>query len=587
MSRRGRSWAPGLAVLTGYDRTWLRGDLLAGATVAAYLVPQVMAYAEIAGLPAVVGLWAAIPSMLVYAVIGGSPQLSIGPESTTALLTAAGVGALVAGAGADRYAEVAALLAIAVGVVCLVGWIARLGFLSNLLSHPVLVGYLAGIAVLMMVSQLGNLTGLQLSGDTIWQEVASLAGQWQAVHLPTLALSAVVLALLFGFHRLLPTWPGPLVAMLIAASVIWLGVPGTESIAVVGAVPSGLPAPRLPMLGDLSLLALLPAALGIAVVGYSDNILTGRAFAIRNDQRIEPTQELLALGAANVATGLFQGFPVSSSGSRTALGDSVGSRTQLHSLVAVAVVVATLFLLGPLLAAFPVPALGAVIVYAALRLVDVAELRRIARFRTSELVLALATTLAVLATGVLVGVGIAIALSLLDLIRRISRPHDGVLGYVPGLAGMHDVQDYPEASVVSGLLVYRYDSPLFFANAEDFRARALAAVDDATPPVHWFLLNAEANIEVDLTAVDALEEVRATLAGRGIEFALARVKFEVHQQLEAAGFVERLGRDRVFATLPTGVEAYQRWHRDTYAADPATHPAPGHPDGLDGTRPED
>jgi len=573
-------------VLADYDRTWLRGDLLAGVTVAAYLVPQVMAYAEIAGLPAVVGLWAVIPAMLVYAVVGGSRQLSIGPESTTALMTAAGVGALVSAAGTDRYAEVAALLALAVGAVCLLAWVARLGFLANLLSHPVLIGYMAGIAVLMIVSQLGKVTGLEVSGDTVWQEVWSLLSQLGAVDVPTLVMASAVLAALFAFRHFLPTWPGPLLAILLASAAVWLGVPGTEGIAVVGAIPSGLPAPRLPGLGDLSVLALLPAALGIAVVGYTDNVLTGRAFAIKRDERIEPTHELLALGAANIATGLFQGFPISSSGSRTALGDSVGSRTQLHSLVAVVLVVGTLFFLGPLLAAFPVAALGAVIVYAAIRLIDVAELRRIARFRTSELVLALATTVAVLATGVLAGVGIAVALSLLDLIRRISRPHDGVLGYIPGLAGMHDVDDYPQATVVAGLLVYRYDSPLFFANAEDFRSRALAAVGEATAPVRWFVLNAEAIVEVDLTAVDALEALRQALEARGVCFGLARVKHEVREELEAAGFIERVGAERVFATLPTAVEGYLQWCRETLGDEPPRLPAPGAAGEAPGTRPE-
>ncbi len=567
-----RRWAPGLAALTGYDRKWLRGDLVAGVTVTAYLVPQVMAYAEIAGLPAVTGLWAILAPLLVYAVLGGSRQLSIGPESTTALMTAAGVGALVATAGAERYAEVAALLAIAVGLVCLAAWLARLGFLANLFSHPVLIGYMAGIAVLMIVSQLGKLTGLRISGDTLWDEVASLAGQVSAIHVPTLVLATICVAAMFAFRRLRPTWPGPLIVIVLAALAVWLGFPGSERVGTVGAIPTGLPGFAVPQLGDLSVLALLPAAVGIAVVGYTDNVLTGRAFALKRGERIGPTQELLALGVANVATGLFHGFPVSSSGSRTAVADSVGGRTQLHSLVSMALVVATLFLLGPLLEAFPTPALGAVIVYAAVRLVDLAELRRIARFRTSELVLALVTTAAVLATGVLAGIGIAIGLSLLDLIRRISRPHDGVLGYVPGLAGMHDVDDHAGAQLLQGLVVYRYDSPLFFANAENFRSRALAAVAEVPQPVHWFVLNAEANIEVDLTAVDALDELREALAERGITLVLARVKHEIRQQLADAGFIARVGEDLVFPTLPTAVAGYVEWYRASHGTEPPVLP---------------
>ncbi|HRA74793.1 MAG TPA: SulP family inorganic anion transporter [Propionicimonas sp.] len=564
-----RRWAPGLAVLRSYERGWLRGDLVAGITVAAYLVPQVMAYAEIVGLPAVTGLWATLAPLAVYALLGSSRQLSMGPESTTALMTAAGIAALVGEVGVSRRAEVAALLALAVGLVCLVGFLARLGFLANLLSSPVLTGYMAGIAILMIVSQYSKLTGLEISGNTPWQETVSLVSQFGAVHLPTLGLGLAVVALLFTLRRWAPGWPGPLLVMLVAAAVVWATGLGAEGIALIGTVPRDLPVLALPDPSGIDLLQLVPAALGIAVVGYSDVILTGRSFAARHSQRIDATQELLAMGAANLANGLLPGFPVSSSASRTVIGDSAGSRTQLHSLVAAAAVLGSIYLFAPVLAAFPVAALGGVVVYAAVRLINVPELRRIARFRRSELVLALVTFVAVLGTGLLTGVGIAVGLSLLDLIRRIVHPHDGVLGYVPGLAGMHDVEDYPHATQVPGLVVYRYDSPLFFANADDFLTRAMAAVRTARPEPRWFVLNAEANVEVDLTAVDTLEQLRATLTDAGIVFAMARVKLEVREQLDAAGFVARVGDDRIFATLPTAVEGFAQW----YAAATGTRPA--------------
>jgi MFS superfamily sulfate permease-like transporter len=230
----------------------------------------------------------------------------------------------------------------------------------------------------------------------------------------------------------------------------------------------------------------------------------------------------------------------------------------VYSLVAAAVIVSTLLFAGPLLGAFPIPALGALVVYAAIRLIEVAEFRRIAAFRRSEMLLAVATTVGVIAVDVLYGVLVAVALSVLDVLRRVARPHDGILGYVPGIAGMHDVDDYPDARPVPGLVVYRYDSPLFFANAENFRRRALAAVDDAEPPVRWLLLNTEANIEIDITAIDALDAVREELASRGIVLALARVKQDLRDDLEAAGFLERLGPHRVFYTLPTAVEAFRQ-----------------------------
>ncbi len=558
---------PGVAALRSYERAWLPGDAVAGLTVAAYLVPQVMAYAAIAGLAPVVGLWATLPALLVYAVLGSSRQLSVGPESTTALMTAAGVGALVAAAGGvDRYAEVAALLAIAVGLVSLAAWLGRLGFLSRLLSRPVLVGYMIGVAVLMIVSQLGTVTKLTVADGSSLRKAWSVVVQLPQAHIPTILMSAATLALLLVGRRLAPRAPGPLLVLLGAAAAVgWLGLE-RYGIDVVGHVPLGLPAFRLPALGDLSLWALLPLAAGIAVVGYSDNVLTGRAFAARREEEIDAGQELLALGVANVATGLFQGFPVSSSGSRTVIGDAVGSRTQLHSLVALACVVTTLLFAGPVLQSFPTAALGALVIYAATRLIDVAELRRIARFRRSELILALSTAAAVILFDVLVGVGIAVALSLLDLIRRISHPHDGVLGHVPGVPGMHDIDDYPTATQVPGLVVYRYDSPLFFANADDFLARAKRAVADAEQPVRWFLLNAEANVEIDLTAVDMLDQLRVWLHERGVRFALARVKQDLRDQLDAAGFINRLGDDRLYATLPTAVDAYERWR--------TTHPEP-------------
>ena len=563
---------PGVAVLRRYDKVWLRGDVLGGITVAAYLVPQVLAYAEVAGLPAVSGLWAVGPGLLVYAVLGSSRQLSVGPESTTALMTAAGVGALVtAGGGIAMRQEMAALLAIAVGLICLVGFVTRLGFLSDLLSKPVLVGYMAGIAALMIVSQIGKVTGLHVDGDSFLQEVRYAVTHLGDVHVPTVLLSLGVLVVLFAFQRFAPLWPGPLIAMLGATVVVAvLDLADRFGITVVGPVPEGLPSFSLPDVSDVDVWALLPAALGVAVVAYSDNVLTGRAFAGRHRETIDSDQEFLALGGANVATGLLQGFPISSSGSRTVIADSMGARTQLHSLVSLVLVIATLLWLGPVIAAFPTAALGAVVVYAAIRLVDIAEMRRIGAFRRSELVLALATTVAVLLFGVLPGIGAAIALSVLDLLRRIVHPHDGVLGYVPDVAGMHDIDDHPDAVQVPGLVVYRYDSPLFFANSDDFVSRALKVVDEATrhARVEWFLLNAEANTEVDLTAVDALETLRSTLSDREIRFAMARVKEDMRLSLEAGGFIEKVGTDLIFPTLPTAVAAYAAWYEREHGSGP-------------------
>ncbi|MBC7309578.1 MAG: SulP family inorganic anion transporter, partial [Tetrasphaera sp.] len=391
-------------------------------------------------------------------------------------------------------------------------------------------------------------------------------------HIPTLTVALVTLVLLLVLRRVAPRWPGPLFVMLGAAAVVQLLGLTEEGVHVVGAIPHGLPALEVPQVTSIDVWRLFPAAVGVAIVAYSDNVLEGRAFALRHKQRTDANQELLALGTANVAAGLFQGFPISSSGSRTALADSMGARTQLHSLVTAALVVATLLWLGPVLATFPLAALGGIVVYAALRLIDIGEFRRFATFRGSELLLAIATSVAVLTLGVLGGIGAAIAMSVLDLLRRIVNAHDGVLGYVPGVAGMHDIDDYPDAVQVPGLVVYRWDAPLFFANSASFLTKALDSVHKAPRegPVYWLLLNVEANVEIDLTAIDALDTLRETLEDMGIQLALARVKQDLRTPLEAAGFIDRVGADRIFPTLPTAVAAYAAWYESTHG-----HPLPG------------
>jgi SulP family sulfate permease len=555
-----REWMPGLTQFRGYQSSWLRGDALAGVTVAAYLVPQVMAYATIAGLAPVVGLWASLVPLALYAVFGSSRQLSVGPESTTALMTVAVLAPAAAG-DPERYGMLAAALAMAVGIICLAGGIARLGFLADLLSRPVLVGYMTGIALIMIASQAGKVTGTKVSGDEFVGQVRSLVADISAFHWPTAALAASVLTLLFVLARWKPRVPGPLVGVLAATIVTAVFSLDTIGIAVVGQIPSGLPAARVPAISTDDLTTLLLPAVGIAIVAFSDNVLTARAFAARAGQDIDANAELRAIGLCNLAAGLTRGFPVSSSGSRTALGDAVGARSQMYSLVALGFVVAVVLFARDVLALFPAAALGALVIYAATRLIDISEFRRLARFRRSELFLALATTAAVLGIGVLYGVLVAVALSILDLLRRVARAHDSVLGFVPGVAGMHDVDDYPDARLMPGLVVYRYDAPLCFANAEDFRKRALAAVDDSPQPVEWFVLNSEANVEVDLTALDALKQLRLELERRGIVFAMARVKQDLRDALESSGVLELIGEDRIFMTLPTAVEAFE--HRSS------------------------
>ncbi|MFF5184202.1 SulP family inorganic anion transporter [Streptomyces sp. NPDC000345] len=550
---------PGLTVLAHYRRAWLRGDLLAGVTVAAYLVPQVMAYAGVAGLPPVAGLWAILPALGLYALFGSSRLLSVGPESTTALMTATVVGPLAAGDPA-RYAGLAAALAVTVGLLCLAAWALRLGFVADLLSRPVLIGYLTGVALIMMVDQLPKLTGVDTSGSGFFAQLWSFLRHLTDVHPATLLFSVVTLALLFAVQRWLPKVPGPLLAVALATAVVAaFGLDDRYGLKVIGDIPSGLPGAAVPDLSDLPRLVL--PAVGVLLVAYTDFVLTARAFAGREAEgpQLDADQEFLALGAANLGAGALHGFPVSSSASRTALASSAGARSQAYSLVAGVVVLAVLLFLGPLLAHTPSAVLGALVVYAAVRMIDLAGFRRLASFRRRELLLALGCLAGVLALDILYGVLVAVGLSVAELLTRVARPHDAVQGLVPGLAGMHDVDDYPQAHTIPGLLVYRYDSPLFFANAEDFRRRALSAVDTQPDPVRWFVLNAEANVEVDITALDAVDELRRELARRDVVFALARVKQDLRDDLDAYGLTESVGEERIFPTLPTAVAAYREW----------------------------
>jgi sulfate permease, SulP family len=547
-------------MLRGYQASWLRGDILAGLTVAAYLVPQVMAYATVAGLHPVAGLWAALPALVIYALLGSSPSLSMGPEATTALMTAIAIGPLAAGSPA-RYAELAATLALLVGAMGVAAWILRLGFIADLLSRPVLIGYMAGVAFIMIAGQLGRVTGVPVTGEEFTGQLRSFAAHVDMAQPAILAVAAAVLVFLALLRWRRPGIPGPLLAVLLATAAVAVFGLARHGVTVVGPIPAGLPSPRLPVLHPATLRRLLLPAFTVLIVGFSDDVLTGRAFA-RRGETIIANRELLALGVANAGAALVRGFPVSSSATRTAIATSSGSRSQVYSLVTTVTVIAVLLVARPVLARFPTAALGAIVIYAAARLIDVEAFRRLLRFRRAELGISLAACVGVLAFNILYGVLVAIGLSVADLLVRVARPHDAIQGLVPGLAGMHDVDDYPEAKTVPGLVVYRYDAPLCFANAEDFRRRALAAAGQQPEPLRWFVLNVEANVEVDFTALEAMDAIREEITKQGAVFALARVKQDLLARLQAFGLVGKIGAERLYPTLPTAVDAYRQWARD-------------------------
>jgi high affinity sulfate transporter 1 len=545
---------PGAALLRAHSGS--AGDVFAGLSVAAYLVPQCLAYGRLAGVPPVRGLWAAVAALALYALLGTSSRMSVGPESASALMVGAAVASIGVGGGADRAPQVASALALAVAGVALVGWLLRLGVVADLLSLPVLTGYMTGIAVAMMVSQLPNLTGVESSeSDTIPRLVDVIRRIDETTAAP-LILGLAVLAGVVLLRRL-RRLPGPLLVVVAAAVATAVLDLEERGVATVGDVQRGLPAIALPGIPGSLWVPVIAAAAGIWVVVVADNLLTARAFSRRAGDRIDPNQELLALAGANAAAGLVSGFPVSSSGSRTAIAEASGATSQRAGVVAAAAVLAVLAFGTPLLEPIPLAALAGLVVYAAFMLVDLPDIRRIVAFRWNEAVLMATAAAGVVVVGPLVGIGVAVAISVAELFARIARAHDAVLGAVPGLAGLHDVDDYPEAQTVPGLVVYRYDAPLCFANAEDFRRRVLDAVDDETSPVEWVLLNMEANVEVDLTALDMVEDLRVSLSDRGITLAMARVKHDLATYLTRTGVAERVGPEHIFPTLPTAVEGFR------------------------------
>lgn len=557
-SSRAAALVPGVTVLRGYQRAWLAADVMAGLTVGAMLIPQSMAYAELAGLPPQSGFYAVIGALVVYALVGTSRHLGVGPEPGTAILAATGVASIAAG-DPERYAALMAALALVVAAIGVVASMARLGFLAAALSKPVLIGYITGVGLILLSSQLGGITGVPIAADSFWGRFAELAGNLDRVEGVTLAVGAATLLLILVLRRVAPRVPGALVGVVAASAVVALLSLDEHGIALVGAIPGGLPVPRVPDVSAADLRRLLPVAAGIALVGYTDNILTARSVAARHRYRIDANQELLALGLTNLTAGASGGFPVSSSASRTAVPASLGSVTQLVSLLASAFVVATLLGLRPLLAEIPRAALAAVIVSAAIAIIDVDGYRSLWKVSREEAALAAVAALGVVVLGVLVGVLVAVTLSVLVALSRIALPHDAVLGDVEGLDGWVDVEAYPEAVAEPGLLVYRFDAPLFFGNAERFRARVEQALADNPGREDWLVLDFEGVGALDATALDTLAELLTRLTELGVAVvAVARANDRVLQRLERAALTEPGGSVRVFPTINSAVRAFRR-----------------------------
>lgn len=557
--------APGIAVLRGYRRAWLRVDLVAGLTVGAMLIPQSMAYAELAGMPPEYGFYAVIAPLVVYAVVGTSRHLGVGPEPGTAILAATGVGA-IAGGDPGRYVALMAGLALVVGTMAVLGAVARLGFIASVLSKPVLVGYITGVGLTLLSSQIAAFTGVAIEADRFFPRVAELLTGLGDIDPATLAVGGTSLALVLALRRLAPRLPGALVAVTLATLVVWL-LPGADPVVrVVGAIPEGLPTPGLPPLTLDDVVGLLPVAAGIVLVGFTDNVLTARSIAARHGYRIDPNQELLALGLTNLSAGVSQGFPVSSSASRTAVPASLGSRTQLVSLVACSVVVATLIVLSPVLGQIPRAALAAVIVSAAVAIIDVAGLRALWRVSREEAALAVAATLGVIVFDVLVGVLVAVSLSIVVALGRIARPHDAVLGDRPDLDGWVEIGAHPGARTEPGLLVYRFDAPLFFLNTERFRTRVLDALEANPGREDWLVLDFEGIGGLDASALDGLADLMEQIEAEGVaRVAVARANQAVVRRLQSVGLLAPEGPLWNYPTINAAVRDF-RTSRGTFPA---------------------
>ncbi|MGW2564472.1 SulP family inorganic anion transporter [Streptomyces sp. NPDC001514] len=565
------SVSPGLARLHGRPAGEWRTDLVAGLTVAAVTVPAAMGMAELAGVPPVVGLYAATLPLLAYAVFGSSRHLVVGPDGALSALVATSVAPLAGGDG-GRYLALTSALALLVGCVMFAAALLRLGFMADFLSKPVLLGYLNGVALIIIVGQLGKLLGLDIQAGGFFPTLRELVAELGDIQAATVLLSAGLLAAMVALQRFTPRLPGSLIVVVAAGAASAVLNLQAQGIAVVGAVEGGPPSFGLPHVGshDLSVLS-LPAA-GMALLSFGDATAIARGAAARNGYELDSNRELAGLGAANVAAGLMHAMPTSSAGARTAVAEASGGRSQLVGITAGAVVLVVASFATAWIEPLPRVVLGVVVVVAAFGMLNVKGVVRLRKVRDSEAAVAVTAMVAVLALGLLGGLLVAMGLSLGIFVYRSVRPHDAVLGRVRDLDGYHDVARYERAQTVPGLIVYRFDGPLFFPNTPFFLRRVREVVEDSSPDVQWLLLNAEAIVYVDATAVDALRDLHTELADRGITLAMARAKAPLHAVLRRTGLAQQIGTDRFFPTVGSGVAAFLA--RDEEQGGPSAEPGP-------------
>ena len=554
--------APGLATLLRYPRSYLRSDLVAGVTVGAVAVPSSLAMAELAGMPVVFGLYGTFLPLAVYALLGTSRQHVVGPDSTLAALTAVTVAPIaMVGGEVDpaRYVALAAALALAMGGTLLLAGVLGLGFFADFFGKPVLLGYINGVALIVIASQFGKLLGISVGASDFFPVVWEVLSELGDANGPTVLLSAALLAAALAVRRFVPAAPPSLVVLALALVIAALvELPG-HGIAVVGEVEGGLPSFGLPRVGADDFLDLALPAAAFSLVAFADLIATVRTFAQKHGYEVDPNRELTAIGGANLVGGLTGAFPVSSSNSRSAVNDSAGARSQAAVLVAAAVVGLFLVFAMPLIEPLPTAALGVIIVVAAAGLINIRSIWRLRHVRPAETALALVAFGGVLAFGVVDGVVVAIALSIGVFLYRAARPHDAVLGRIDDVDGYHDIARWEGAETVPGLLVYRFDAPPFFVNADYLRQRVLALAD-ASEDVTWLVLNAEAWTYLDATAIDVLRRLHVELEQRGIALCFARLKGRQREIFQDTDLTALIGPDRFFPTVRAAVAAFESIH---------------------------
>jgi high affinity sulfate transporter 1 len=550
-------WLPGLANLLHYRREWFHADLQAGLSVAAIQIPIAIAYAQIVGLPPQYGLYACVLPMMVYALIGSSRQLMVGPDAATCAMIGGAVAPLAMG-DPQRIAELSVIVTVLVGAMLIAAGVARAGFIASFFSRPILIGYLNGIGLSLIAGQLSKVVGFTIEGDGFILSLVNFLQRLGEIHWLTLVIGLAALGLLIWLPRRHPRLPAALVTVVVFTALAGLFGLDRFGVAILGPVPAGIPELAWPQSTLAETKSLLRDALGIATISFCSAMLTARSFAARHGYAINANHEFVALGVSNLAAGISQGFAISGADSRTAVNDMVGGKSQLVGIIAALVIALILLFFTAPMAWIPQAALGAVLLMAGWGLIDVKSLKTIRRLSRFEFWLCLLTTVGVLGLGVLPGIVFAVTLAILRLLYSIYQPTDAVLGWMPGIEGQVDVRQHKEARTVPGLLVYRFDDAILFFNADYFKMRLLDAVQ-GSEQTQVVLFDAEAVTSIDVSGIAALREVRDTLAAQGIHFAIARARGTFLRMLVRSGMAREMEDKLLFGSVRAGIRAYRVW----------------------------